>query len=105
LRTTPPRALSFDNHGASVRSFGYTHAVMATDSSNGTPIANPCAVSIARFGQMFMHRMQLSQRYDQKGRPRTSVTACTGHCLTHTPHASHARDATNDLANQNRPMR
>jgi hypothetical protein len=52
-----------------------------------------------------MHRMQLSQQYDQKGRPSTSCSAWVGHCSTHAPHASQARDAMKDFAKKNRPMK
>jgi len=52
------------------------------------PTIYPCAASIALLGQLFIHLIQLSQRYDQNGRLSTVRIAFTGQLLMQRSHLS-----------------
>jgi hypothetical protein len=60
-RPSSATRLDAAHDGTRERTIGETSAVISTDNTHGTAMMKPCAVSMARRGHWFMHRMQLSQ--------------------------------------------
>lgn len=96
---------SFSTEKNKIWKYFWKKAVNTTELMTENATSEPCAVSIAFFGQLLMQRIQLSQRKVQNGRLSTFMIAFTGQFLIQASQLSQSADAKYVLANINLPKK